>query len=377
MTTLLNPAWDTCYDCECTYCSDYSGDPAWCVSFHNVQAINTGYANRVTHNGVCYYWEDNSLATKINDLLVKLSGLFLVSTSGTTRTYRSGKISLPDLDMDIKIYSSANCSDPEGSFVARTMKFSSMFTQLFVYDDCGTRYVRGIISGLVRSGYGELNPQDYSHNPPSDSTPIWAAYHEYSEADPGVACGEMLTGDKGESTNFVQSLFSADYPPLLGPGPGVKIKAQTSNPLLPCDQKCPLVDTVTINSSEACLAPFVGTWTTASALPPTECGYECRTRLTSSLPSGSCTVGGVTYDADTLIVECYGNKDGTMAIVLTFSWVDSSSTTRYLTGRFLSTDYGTTFSAWEIDEVAGDCIVIYLSDGPTTGSDLTCSVTLR
>ncbi len=233
-STLLNPACDTCYEC-CLPCGDYNSPNVWYALFCNVAAINTGYANRVVHtDGKCYFWESNSLAADINDLLVSFATMALSSTAGNKRTYTSSKTIVSALNGDIKVYSSANYSDAEVSFVAKTMKFRSMFAQLKVIDECGIRYPVGIVSGIVSASYGILNPQDWTHSPPNDNFPVWKAEHEYSSESPGVGCSELLTGSSGVGTNFVQSIQSADYPPLLGAVTGVTIKAQANNSMLSC-----------------------------------------------------------------------------------------------------------------------------------------------
>lgn len=140
------------------------------------------------------------------------------------------------------------------------------------------------------------------------------------------------------------------------------------------------VTEITLDSSDACLAAFIGTWATSGiGRPDLDCDFDCREGASSFLPGfhpdANCTVSSTTYTADFISMDCLRFNDSTTVWVrIQLIWRVGGSDVQ-LVGRFQSTDNGNTFGSFEIDTWPPGCILSGSSDGPTTGSDLTCTIT--
>jgi len=153
-----------------------------------------------------------------------------------------------------------------------------------------------------------------------------------------------------------------------------------------CTGVCVTPLTVSIYSSDSCLQGFVGTWTMMSVFGSTGgCVYDssCRSWVSSFLPdaspSRSCSALSDTYLTNQIVLYAFGQNNGTLGISALFTWRWGAgvgySNAASLAGRFVSTDYGVTFSGFEIDLGPDGCTAGTSSGPPTSGSDLTCSVT--
>lgn len=235
--TLLNPACDTCNEC-CSPCSDYTSSDQWYALFCNVQTINTGYANRVTHtDGNTYYWDTNTFGDDLAGVMVSWKFTDAGATQslvGNKLTHVSPSKNITSLNQLIKIYRHASYGAAEASYIPYTVKLFPSAT-ITIVDECSVRYVRGIITGM--SCVANVNDPQCIFDKPNTTDPIWAAEHIYSPGSPGVSCGSALEGSTGTAGEILYALnygFPVDFPSLVGPVSGIKIKAQANNSMLSC-----------------------------------------------------------------------------------------------------------------------------------------------
>lgn len=218
-------------------CKDYSLPNDWYVRFCNVEAMHIGYANRVSilnSNGFSntYYWEPHTMADTISGLLAQIPRGNLDNMSGPAG-YGNGfefKTMTSALAGTVKLYSHWDYSATESSYGSQDIVFGDYEIHLRVYDKCGTRFIRASL-------YGDIPVVKSLLNPTNSIGELWIAEHVYSEAEPGVACGEELTGTHGEcAPTDTPNFYYRPAPKLFGPlgDSSVKVIAAPNNSLLSC-----------------------------------------------------------------------------------------------------------------------------------------------
>lgn len=149
-----------------------------------------------------------------------------------------------------------------------------------------------------------------------------------------------------------------------------------------CDESeaCQTVDTVTIDSEEDCLQPFAGTYDLNTITPNDywSCSSSCPSSLEVIGFGSTCVVSSQTYASRSIRIFAHGAGSGIIYVLVRFTWQNFPNPDRYLTGYFVSTDNGATFSTYIEDSFPFPCAADSVTTTmPVDSSDLTCTVVLE